>query len=55
MESNAPAGEAVIPYGRVFESLCSVTGDVTPITSPDTLLLLADNAVGVIRPTPCSS
>lgn len=38
MDSNAPAGEAVIPSGRVFESLCSVAGDATPITSPVTLL-----------------
>lgn len=38
MESNTPAGEAVIPYGRVFESLCSVAGEATPITSPVTLL-----------------
>jgi len=37
MESNTPAGEAVIPYGRVFESLCSVAGEATPITSPVTL------------------
>lgn len=37
MESNTPAGEAVIPYGRGFESLCSVAGEATPITSPVTL------------------
>lgn len=42
MDSNAPAGEAVIPAGRVFELLCSVTGEVTPITSSATLLGAAD-------------
>lgn len=38
MESNTPAGEAVIPNGRVFEALCSVAGEATPITWPVTLL-----------------
>lgn len=38
MGSNAPAGEAVTPCGRVFESLCSVAGKATPITWPVTLL-----------------
>ena len=34
MDSNAPAGKAVIPNGRVFESLCSMAGRQTRSNSP---------------------